>query len=106
MEKERMRCLALVLVLGVVTLFAAAQGAEKAKFEVANVKPAEKRGFLSFSPSGQWSNSGTTVKALLAAAYRLRVDQIRGAPAWTDNEYWAIHRIAAADVAIITGRSL
>jgi uncharacterized protein (TIGR03435 family) len=80
---------ALAIVLCVSTLLVHAQSARPA-FEVASIKPAQTRGFMNISPSGQVSVSGMTVKGLLTFAYKLRDDQVLGGPAWIATEVWAI----------------
>jgi uncharacterized protein (TIGR03435 family) len=61
------------------------------RFEVATVKPARGgKGSLQISPGGVLMMGGVTLKGLVAMAYGMTEDQIKGGPAWMASEAWQV----------------
>jgi uncharacterized protein (TIGR03435 family) len=62
------------------------------KFEVASIKPSHSVGGASGirpAPGGErYLASNITLKLLITVAYRIRVDQVAGGPAWIDNDFY------------------
>jgi uncharacterized protein (TIGR03435 family) len=85
-------------VLIALSLIARAQ--QQAAFEVASVKPSNPKSqvvTMDASPSGRFSATKTTVRALIRFAYRVPDVQISGGPSWINTENYDV--IATAGVA-------
>jgi uncharacterized protein (TIGR03435 family) len=74
---------------------AAQAPAEKPQFEVASVKPTNRRGGMIPQPGGRFVTVGQSLRILIAYAYRLRDVQVIGGPAWMDTDMWEIQARAA-----------
>jgi len=64
------------------------------EFEVATIKPTDKRGAISGAP-GLFIASGVTLKTMAGYAYQLRPFQIAGASGWIDSDLWQVQAKAA-----------
>jgi uncharacterized protein (TIGR03435 family) len=87
----------LVLGVAVAALPAASQTppTQKPSFEVATVKPINRRGGMFPQPGGRFMAVGQSLRILIQYAYRLRDFQIVGGPAWVDTDLWEIQAKAA-----------
>src|SRR5207245_1869989 len=64
--------------------------AKKPQFEVASVKPTNRRGGMIPQPGGRFIAVGQSLRILIAYAYRFGDFQIIGGPAWMDTDMWEI----------------
>ena len=87
-----------VAAVAIVEMLAAAQApTQKPQFEAATVKPTNRRGSMIPQPGGRFMVVGQSLRILIAYAYRLRVLQVIGGPAWMDTDLWEIQAKAAED---------
>jgi uncharacterized protein (TIGR03435 family) len=84
--------------LVVLALSIASSQTPRLAFEVASVKqnpPGDNPFMFQEQPGGRLTISGTSLKQLIALAYRMKLPQISGGPDWVDSTSWSI--VAKAD---------
>src|SRR5438552_14322642 len=95
MGERKMRSFSWILLriaVASVPMFSQTTDGAKPSFEVASIKPSRPglRESVSNGPGGRFAANNVTLKMMIGFAYRLRLDQVLGGPAWITDNQWDI----------------